>query len=149
MALLDPSTFLGLDSEVPPDVRFQVVDREGVEEGEVVAHRILLSAASPVFKKMFFVVETQDRRAPVIVVRDTSKAAFQALVAAIYSRQPKAADFSTLALADVFELAALAGRYEVLALEGIVMEHLAALPVPAEEEVITRSLLSRTSRRID
>ena len=71
------------------------------------------------------------------------------LVAAIYSRQPKAADFSTLALADVFELAALAGRYEVLALEGIVMEHLAALPVPAEEEVITRSLLSRTSRRID
>ena len=146
MALLDPSTFLGPDSEVPPDVRFQLVDREGVEQGEVVAHRILLAAASPVFKKMFFEAETQ---ASVIVVRDTSKAAFQALVAAIYSKQPKAADFSTLALADVFELAALAGRYEVLALEGIVMEHLAALPVPAEEEVITRSLLSRTSRRID
>ena len=104
MALLDPSTFLGLDSEVPTDVRFQVVDREGVEEGEVVAHRILLSAASPVFKKMFFVADTQDRRAPVIVVRDTSKAAFQALVAAIYSRQPKAADFSTLALALEFIL---------------------------------------------
>jgi len=135
MALLDPSTFLGSESEVPQDVRFQVVDREGVEEeGEVMAHRILLSAASPVFRKMFFVAETHDRRAAVIVVRDTSKAAFQAMVAAIYSKQPKAADLATLALVDVFELAALAGRYEVLPLEAIAMEHMHALPVPAEEE---------------
>ena len=141
MALLDPSTFLGSESEVPQDVRFQVVDREGVEEeGEVMAHRILLSAASPVFRKMFFVAETHDRRAAVIVVRDTSKAAFQAMVAAIYSKQPKAADLATLALVDVFELAALAGRYEVLPLEAIAMEHIDALPVPAEEEVIPLSL---------
>jgi len=135
MSLLDLSSFLAADSEVAPDVGFAVVDRVGeAAEGEVAAHRLLLAGASPVFRKMFFVAETQDRRAAVIVVRDSSKAAFQAMVAAIYSKQPKAADLATLVLGDVFELANLAGRYEVLPLEPIVLEHLDTLPIPAAEE---------------
>ena len=44
--------FLGQDSELPPDVTFCVVQSTGTFK--VRAHKLILAAVSPVFRKMFY-----------------------------------------------------------------------------------------------
>ena len=107
--------FLSEDSEIPPDVSIRVKADE--EEGggkSFRAHKILLAAVSPVFRKQFFgpMKETME----VVEVKETTVEAFDTMLSYIY----KLPGEDTLNMVKergcpqkIFELLLLADRYQI------------------------------------
>ena len=107
--------FLSEDSEIPPDVSIRVKADE--EEGggkSFRAHKILLAAVSPVFRKQFFgpMKETME----VVEVKETTVEAFDTMLSYIY----KLPGEDTLNMVKergcpqkLFELLLLADRYQI------------------------------------
>ena len=80
---------LSRNSEIPHDVFFSIRTEEGPAIGrrkKIGAHKVLLSAVSPVFKRMFFgpMKETEE----VIELNNTYGEAFKVLIGYIYGRHP-------------------------------------------------------------
>ena len=85
------SQFLKPNSELPTDVVFKVEERseekeEEVLTGKAVAHKLLLAAVCPVFRRHFFgdlKEETEE-----VVIKDTTIEAFNTMMNFIYM-EPK------------------------------------------------------------
>ena len=76
--------FLSLDSDLPPDVFFQVKDEEGGGQSKTIgAHRFILAGVSPVFRGMFFGLMKETGE--VVKVKETTIEAFEAMVNYIYN----------------------------------------------------------------
>ena len=124
---------LSPDSDVPPDVFFVVTTAEHPEsEGKSIgAHRFLLSCVSSVFRGMF--LGPMKERGDVIKVEDTTHEAFQTMISFIY--QVPGQDFN---LKDIncpqrlFELLAVAERYEILSLKTLASHALGSLSISDE-----------------
>ena len=101
---VDWMQFLGPDSELPPDVTFNVFQTSGTYKGlnhfrisinsasfivSVRAHKLILAAVSPVFRRMFFSSNNDipfTTEEDEIEITDSECFAFQNMINFIYSK---------------------------------------------------------------
>ena len=153
----DWHSYLSAHSEIPPDVFFLVitedgeemdVDDESEEKKTIGAHRFLLAGISPVFRRMFLGPMKETGRT--IEVKDTTPEAFTTMVDYIY--KPAGGEFS---LNDIrcpqklFELLAIADRYEILSLKTLTMDALGDLPIRRENMIFTATVANNYRRLYD
>jgi len=105
---VDWTRFLASDSELPPDVTFNVIQSSG--SYKVKAHKLILSAVSPVFRRMFsdnsFTTESE-----LIEITDSECFAFQKMISFIYSK-----NYSLLLQGDItdsFETLKVGDKYDL------------------------------------
>ena len=148
----DWHTFLSPGSELPPDVAFLVRGEDGgdQEDGEsetIGAHRLLLAGVSPVFKGMFFgpVRDT----AEVVEVKETTHEAFDTMVKYIYHNPPSGDPFNLHNIRcpqKLFELLALANKYQILDLATITSEALGSLTITRENMIFSATVAKNYKR---
>ena len=128
-------SFLSPDSDVPPDVFFQVIseDDENPETlGKPIgAHRLLLAGVSPVFRGMLLgpMKELRD----VIKVKETSHEAFSRMFSFIY-KVPRE-EFSLFDIRcpqKLFELLTVADKYQIMSLKTLAVDALGSLEISNE-----------------
>ena len=83
---VDWTNFLAPDSELPTDVTFNVVQSSG--SYRVKAHKLILAAVSPVFRRMFFANNENNftTETEAIDITDSECFAFQKMINFIYSK---------------------------------------------------------------
>ena len=152
----DWHSYLSPHSEIPPDVFFLVKTEDGEEmdvddessKNRIGAHRFLLAGVSPVFRGMF--LGPMKETGKTIEVKDTTPEAFRTMVDYIY--KPLGGEFS---LNDIrcpqklFELLAIADRYEILSLKTLTMDALGALPIRKENMIFTATVAKNYRRLYD
>ena len=154
MAIMDINwqPFLSPDSDLPPDVFFQVKEVDGEGEGQsktIGAHRFLLAGVSPVFRGMFFgpVMET----GKVVEVKETTFEAFDTMVKFIYN--PLGGDpfnlNQTRCPQKLFELLTLANRYQVLKLAKMTSDALEKLIISRENMIFTAAVAKNYKELFD
>ena len=126
-----PAKFLQPDSEIPSDIIFQIVEDEPKQNvsHEVKAHKMILAMASPVFRKMFYVSETEDKTAKKIVVKETTVAAFQVMINAIYRMESIKDSLKEKTMDDIFAVLNMVVKYEIPELVLATRECLANFPI--------------------
>jgi len=108
------SQLLDHPSQVPEDITYRVLDKEGKSQGELKAHKLILAAASNVFRNGFFGSENTDKKANILYIKDTSFKAFSILIDSIYK---KPVHYDLLSIEEIFDVIYLATRYEIQALK--------------------------------
>ena len=138
----DWQSFLSPDSDLPPDVFFQVKDEEGKggQSKTIGAHRLILAGVSPVFRRMFFgpMKETGE----VVEVNDTTAEAFDTMVKYIY-HPPGGDPFNLNPIScpqKLFELLTLANKYQVLKLARMTSDALESLAITRENMIFTATV---------
>ena len=107
-----PST-LDTDFGIPTDVTFIINGENSSEDqGEVKAHKMFLSMASPVFRKQFY-GSLADKK-EMINVRGTTKKAFEGLIEFIYEVD---ISWETQTVVELFQLVNLAHKYLIPEME--------------------------------
>ena len=101
--------FLGQDSELPPDVTFSVVQSSGTFK--VRAHKLILAAVSPVFRKMFFGDQKYTMEGDEIEITDSECFAFQKMINYIYSKSYSILMYSDIR--DSFETLKVGDKYDL------------------------------------
>ena len=121
---VDWSEFIAQYSEVSPDVTFLLRGEDG-ECSKIGAHKLLLAAVSPVFKRMFYgpMKVTKEE----VEVKDASPDAFQFMIdyihgIPVYINGVPAPTIKSLNSA--FKIYALGDRYDVLGLKAQIMDWL-------------------------
>ena len=138
-------SFLSEESEVPPDVFFLVLEEDGGNV-RIGAHRLILAAVSPVFKRMFFgpMKETKE----VMEVEDTSAKAVRAMIDYIYGPDDHVAIREAIKdISSLFKLYALADMYDILNLKTKIMVYLYDLEV-TKETLVSTATIANSYRRI-
>ena len=119
---VDWAQYLSPDSELPPDVIFNVVQSSGTYKGgsecvnhifarnvSVRAHKLILAAVSPVFRRMFFSTDTNfTLESEEITIMDSDCFAFQKMINYIYSK-----DYSCDDIRDSFEILKMGDKYDL------------------------------------
>ena len=137
LAETDLRDFLSPDSDLPPDVSFLVQTEDGGER-YVKAHRFPLSCVSPVFRGMFFgpIKETSE----VVEVKETTAEAFETMINFIYDplHGETAVNLSQISCPQkLFELLALATKYQIWKLATLTSDALKTLPITKENLIFT------------
>ena len=101
--------FLGQDSELPPDVTFCVVQSTGTFK--VRAHKLILAAVSPVFRKMFYGDQSYTTEGEEIEITDSECFAFQKMINYIYSKSYSILMYSDIR--DSFETLKVGDKYDL------------------------------------
>ena len=141
MALLDVDwePFCSPNSELPQDIFFLVKGKDG-KCSKFGAHRFLLAAISPYFRRMFFgpMLETKEEmEVKLDCNEDTSPEAFGALINYIYTRHPNDV-MNGMCPVTLLELFALADMYDIPKLKTRILDE-----VEAEEyEINLENLIS-------
>ena len=139
---IDWQRFLSPGSDLPPDVFFRVRGEEEEPESEAIgAHRLFLAGVSPVFKGMFFgpVKDT----AEVVEVKETTHEAFDTMVRYIYHNPPGGDPFNLHSIRcpqKLFELLAVANKYQILDLVTSTSEALGSLMITRENMVFAATV---------
>ena len=115
----DFRVFLSPDSDLPPDVFFLIQgedEESGGQSKPIGAHRFILAAVSPVFRRMFFgpMKETAEE----VEVKETTPEAFEAMIKYIYN-PPGGETFNLDQIGcpqKLFELLTLVNKYQILSL---------------------------------
>ena len=142
LAKTDWKQYRGTNSEIPPDIFFQVlrsstrnenIEMEKKEEADktnmIAGHKLLLAGASPVFRANFF--GPLRMVGEVMVVKETTVEAFAALIDFIYWPPGK----ETFALKNITsfeqlcEIVEISERYQVLELRRMAIEALENMPI--------------------
>jgi len=123
------------EGEIPYDVTFKIVGNSNssvdkpeseidVDDKEIMAHKFILAACSPVFKKMFYGVlkETSD----IIPVKHTTADAFSRLIDYIYQVDICCEGMTIL---ETFDLVNLAERYDVPEFMDELIEQMKLVPI--------------------
>ena len=142
--------FLSPDSDLPPDVFFLIEDVEsGGESKTIGAHRLFLAGVSPVFKGMFF--GPMKDTAEVVEVKETTHEAFDTMIKYIY--HPPGADPFNLnhirCPQKLFELLALANKYQILDLATMISDILGSLTITRENMIFTATVAKNYKRSFD
>jgi hypothetical protein len=97
------------------DVVFLILDEEGIVEGQVKAHKMILCQASDIFQAQFSgpfaEMNKQENGVTQVEIRDSSLIAFQAMIRFIYSGKCPWAIETSENLAVLFQLLCLADKY--------------------------------------
>eukprot|EP00092_Neocalanus_flemingeri_P037634 GFUD01040971.1.p1 GENE.GFUD01040971.1~~GFUD01040971.1.p1 ORF type:complete len:321 (-),score=78.38 GFUD01040971.1:2-964(-) len=121
---VDFSQFLSEDSGIPFDIKFDVIEevhdeftneKFEVDRKTVKAHRLLLSAASPVFKTLFFGKMRSNKHH--FEIKETKIKAFELFIQIIYG-----AENLNLDIKDMFEILDLADFYIIEPIKGKMIE---------------------------
>ena len=145
LAKTDWKQYRGTNSEIPPDIFFQVlrsstrnenIEMEKKEEADktnmIAGHKLLLAGASPVFRANFF--GPLRMAGEVMVVKETTVEAFAALIDFIYW-PPGKETFSLKHIASfeqLCEIVEISERYQVHELKKVAMEALEKLPISSK-----------------
>jgi len=132
--------FLAPDSDLPPDVVF-LVKADGIER-RFGAHRLFLAGVSPVFRAMLFGPMKETEK--VVEVKDTTPQAFGTMIDYIY-RAPDS-DFSLEDIKcpqELFELLAVADRYEILILVELTIEALEFFDITNENMIFAATVAQK------
>ena len=140
LAETDLRVFLSPDSDLPPDVSFLVQTEDGGER-YVKAHRFPLSCVSPVFRGMFFgpIKETSE----VVEVKETTAEAFETMINFIYDPLHGETAFNLSQIScpqKLFELLALATKYQIWKLDSLTSDALKTLPITKENLIFTATV---------
>merc|ERR1719505_417222 len=104
------------NSESPPDVTFKFTkDMDG--DNKVTAHKLILAMVSQVFRSMFFVHNTKDRSVNEITIEDSTKAAFQIMIEAIYNVKTMRESLKEKTIHEIFAVLYLVTKYKISELE--------------------------------
>ena len=122
------------NSEIPPDVTFKFTqDIDG--DNKVAAHKLILAMVSQVFRSMFFVHNTKDRSANEITIEDSTKAAFQIMIEAIYNVKTMRESLQEKTIHEIFAVLYLVTKYKIPELELAAEECLSSFPI-TEDNVL-------------
>ena len=108
------------------------MDKEGNAQGRVWANKFVLSLVSPVFRTSFG-SDNADQKSEVIRTKETTKAAFQALIDFIYRQE---VEFEQMTAQELFDLLDLAEYYNITELNTILNKQLANLPIAEDMEKV-------------
>ena len=141
LAETDLRVFLSPDSDLPPDVSFLVQTEDGGGQKYVKAHRFPLSCVSPVFRGMFFglIKETSE----VVEVKETTAEAFETMINFIYDPLHGETAFNLSQIScpqKLFELLALATKYQIWKLASLTSDALKTLPITKENLIFTATV---------
>ena len=154
LAATDFREFLAPDSDIPPDVTFLVQTEQNKEGQEdqgssssrpIKAHRQFLACVSPVFRGMFLgpMKETSE----VITVTDTTAEAFETMVNYIYnplshgdSQNQIVQTIQIICPQRLFEVHALATKYQLWKLVTLTSEALNTMPITMENMIFTATI---------
>ena len=133
----DWEKFLSPDSDIPRDVFFLVRGQDG-RCSKIGAHRVLLAGVSQVFSRMFFgpMKETKEE----MEVKETSPEAFHAMINYIYARRSDVVLCHIRCPNTLFELFALADRYDILNLKTKIMNSLWKFEIKRENLIYTATV---------
>ena len=126
LSKVDWESFISPDSEVAPDVTFQVKG-ENDESSKIGAHKVLLAGISPVFKRMFF-GPMKETKEVVEVKKETSPESFRAMVDYIYARHPEKVLYKIMSPKTICELYVLGDYYDILNLKNKILDSLYPCP---------------------
>ena len=134
-------SFLSPDSDLPPDVTFLVKSEDDESQSKsFVGHRYLLGGISPVFRGMFFgpMKETGE----VVEVKETTPEAFSTMINFIYMSPEESFNLDNITSCPqkLFELLALADRYQILDLKTLATEALSNLALTRENMIFTATV---------
>ena len=131
-------TFLSPGSELPPDVTFCVkLDGQSKSFG---AHRWLLAGISTVFRRMFF-GSIGEPAGEVVEVKETTPEAFSTMINFIYMPPEELFNLQDVRCPQkLFEVMALAERYEILELKMMASDALENLAISRENMIFTATV---------
>ena len=145
LAETDLRGFLSPHSELPPDVVFLVQGEDEESGGQMCnksigAHRFVLAAVSPVFRRMFF--GPMQEMAEVVEVKDTTPEAFDTMIKYTYNPLSEGTfNLDRISCPQrLFELLSLANRYQVLKLATMASEALESLAITRETMIFTATV---------
>ena len=134
---VDWKKFLSPDSDLPRDVFF-LVKGEDSRWSKIGAHRVLLAGISNVFRRMFFgpMKETKEE----MEVKETSPEAFRAMINYIYAPHTDDVLLNVTCPKTLFELFALADRYDILNLKTKILDFLWEFEINRENLIYTTAV---------
>jgi len=112
------------DSDLPYDITFEIIENDKCKGRKIKAHKSILAAFNPVFKRMFCgaLKETKD----VIPVEPTTAEAFENMIKFLYHVD---IDYKNMTVSEIFDLVNLAERYDVPKLMQELMVRLTNVPL--------------------
>jgi len=113
----------------PPDITFKIEENGSVHR--IDAHKVLMGLASLVFNRMF-VMDTKDKDAKEILIKETTPQAFQIMKDGIYNTKLIKDSLNGKSVTEVFSVLDLVTRYEIPELQISVREYLAKFPLTDE-----------------
>ena len=119
---------LKASSKIPTDISFKIEGDENKEE-VVKAHRFVLGLASEVFREMLFDTGTNDQEAQDIPVKETTVAAFRAMVEAIYNTKTIQESLEEKTVHEMFAVLNLVKKYKIPELVLSARDCLATFPL--------------------
>lgn len=111
---------------IPFDVTYRIYDSQDQHQGDVSAHKFILSLASPIFRCDFFGFDNSDSKASVIKMEGTTLESFQAVVDFMYKKK---VDFELKTVDEIFGIYDLAERYMIPQLMDVLIKQLEAIQV--------------------
>ena len=152
VAETDWQSFLSPDSNLPPDVFFQVNEEDEEGKGQsktIAAHRFLLAGVSPVFLGMFFGPLKETRE--VVEVKETTVEAFETMVKYIYN-PPGGNPFNLDQIRcpqKLFELHTVANKYQLTKLTKMASDALEGLAITRENMIFTATVAKNYKEAFD
>ena len=140
MAIMETNwrSFLSPGSDLPPDVHFLVITQDG--EKSIGAHKLLMAGVSPVFRVML--CGPMKETGNVIRVEETSHEAFSSMISFIYKVPGEGFHLNDVGCPQkLFDLLAVADKYEILSLKTLTLDTLGSLAI-ANESVISFSTVA-------
>ena len=129
------------NSEIPTDVSFKIGEGRKKMENIVEAHKLVMSMVSEPFRKMLYVTNTSDKEAKEITVKDTTVAAFRAIVNAIYNNKTIYESLKDKTVDKIFDVLNLAKKYQIPELVMSTRDCLVSLPL-SEETVMEVAIVA-------
>jgi len=129
------------DSDLPYDITFEIIGNGKCKGSKIKAHKSILAAFSPVFKRMFYgaLKETKD----VIPVEQTTAEAFENMIKFLYHVD---IDYKNMTVLGMFDLVNLAERYDVPKLMQELMVRLTNVPLTRNNFVKVANIASEFSQ---
>jgi len=132
------------DSDLPYDITFEIIENDKCKGRKIKAHKSILAAFNPVFKRMFggALKETKD----VIPIEQTTAKAFENMIKFLYHVD---IDYKKMTVLELFDMVNLAERYDVPKLMQELMVRLTNVPLTRNNFMKVANIASEFSQLED